>query len=125
MTMMARITEACRAAPTPWTGRAATSVVELSAAPQSSEASVNRATPTRNTRLRPIRIAEPAGQQQEAAERDEEGVDDPGQVALGEVEVALNRRQRDVHDRGVEHDHELARHDSRQAPAILACCQWS
>ena len=27
-------------------------------------------------------VAEPAGEQQEAAERDQEGVDDPGQVAL-------------------------------------------
>ena len=30
-------------------------------------------------------VAEPPGQQQEAAERDQVGVDDPGQVGLGEV----------------------------------------
>ena len=66
-------------------------------------------------------VAEPAGQQQEAAERDEERVDDPGEVALGEVEVVLDRGQRDVHDRRVEHDHQLrqADDDERQpAPAI-------
>jgi hypothetical protein len=36
-------------------------------------------------------VAESPGEQQEAAERDKEGVDDPGEVALGEVEVALDR----------------------------------
>ena len=38
--------------------------------------------------LAPDEVAEPAGQQQQAAERDEERVDDPGQVRLAEVEVA-------------------------------------
>ena len=37
-------------------------------------------------------VAEAAGQQQEAAERDQVGVDDPGQVGLREVQVALDRR---------------------------------
>ena len=40
-----------------------------------------------------------------------------------EVQVGLDRRQRDVHDRDVEHDHELGGDDHRErepAPAILA-----
>jgi hypothetical protein len=42
------------------------------------------------------------------------------------VEVGLDRRQRYVHDRDVQHDHELGRHDHRQRqPATVAlsgCC---
>ena len=37
-------------------------------------------------------VAEAAGEQQEAAERDQVGVDDPGQVGLREVQIALDRR---------------------------------
>ena len=59
-------------------------------------------------------IAEPAREQQQAPEGDEEGVDDPGEVRLAEVEVALNRGQRDVHDRDVEHDHQLRQADDHQ-----------
>ena len=55
ITMIARITEACIAAPMPCRKRAAINSVELSAAPHSSEAIVNRVTPARNTRLRPSR----------------------------------------------------------------------
>ena len=54
-------------------------------------------------------VGEAAAEQQEAAEGQRVGVDDPGQVVLGEVEGAADRRQRDVHDRGVEDDDELGR----------------
>ena len=53
-------------------------------------------------------IAEPPGQQQQAAERDEVGVDDPGEARLREAEVLLDRGQSNVHDRDVEDDHEHA-----------------
>jgi hypothetical protein len=61
-------------------------------------------------------VPESPGEEQEASERDEEGVDDPGEVALGEMELALDLGQGDVHDRRVEHDHELreADDDERQ-----------
>jgi hypothetical protein len=54
-------------------------------------------------------VADPAGEQQQAAERDQVGVHHPGQAGVGEAQVMLDGRQRDVHDRGVEHDHEHAR----------------
>ena len=54
-------------------------------------------------------VADPADEQQQAAERDQVGVDDPGEAALAEAEVVLDRRQRDVHDRDVEDDHQDAR----------------
>ncbi len=63
-------------------------------------------------------VPESPGEQQEAAERDEEGVDDPGEIALGEVELALDRGKRHVHDRRVEDDHELREaHDHKSHPA--------
>ena len=54
-------------------------------------------------------VADPAGQQQQAAEGDHVGVDDPGEVALGEAEVVLDRGQGDVDDRRVEDDHQHPR----------------
>jgi len=56
----------------------------------------------------PEQVAEPAAQQQEPAEGEQVGVDHPGQARLGEAEVLTDRRQRDVHDRRVEHDHQVA-----------------
>ena len=53
-------------------------------------------------------VAEPAGQQQEAAEGEQVGVDDPGQRGLREAEVGADRGQGDVHDALVEHDHQVA-----------------
>ena len=88
VTMIARITDAWAAAPTPWSSRAPISAASLGAMPHSSEAAVKVTRPARKTRLRPSEVAEPAGQQQQAAERDEERVDDPGQVRLAEAEVA-------------------------------------
>ena len=50
-------------------------------------------------------------EQQKAAEQQRVAVDDPLQVGLAEAEVGLDRRQRDVGDRRVEHDHELREAD--------------
>ena len=57
----------------------------------------------------PDQVAEPAREQEEAAERDQVGVDDPGEVVLAEPEVVLDRRKRDVDDGDVEDDHQHAR----------------
>ena len=68
-------------------------------------------------------VAEPAGQEQEGAEGDHVRVQDPGQVRLGEVEVGLDGRERDVHDRRVEDHHQLseAHHDQRRpAPPLVS-----
>src|SRR5690606_18756435 len=51
-------------------------------------------------------VAEPAGQQEQAAERDEVGVDDPAQAGGGEPQVALDGRHRHGHDGAVEDDHQ-------------------
>ena len=62
-------------------------------------------------------VAEPAAQQQEAAEGQQVGVDDPGQRGLGEAEVLADRGQRHVHDRRVEDDHQRCRCTGRRGPA--------
>ncbi len=57
----------------------------------------------------PDQVAEPPGQQQQAAERDQVGVDGPGEARVREAEVVLDVGQRDVHDGHVENDHQHAR----------------
>jgi hypothetical protein len=65
-------------------------------------------------------VAQPARQQQQAAERDQERVHNPGQIALREAQVALDRRQRYVHDRGVQDNHQLRQADDHERqPAAL------
>ncbi len=70
-------------------------------------------------------IAHPSSEQQEAAEGDQIRVDHPREVALGEVQVVLDRGQRDVDDRRVEHHHQLAEAQHSQcdpAAALAAPC---
>ena len=60
-------------------------------------------------------VARAAAEQQEAAERQRVPVQHPGQAGGGEVQGVLDVRQRDVHDGGVEDDHELgAEHDGER-----------
>ena len=90
------------------------------ARPLSSEAAVKTTTPARKMRLRPEEVAGAAAEQQEAAEDERVGVDDPLQVGVGDAEVGLDRRQRDVHDRRVEDDHELREADEDEdEPGVL------
>ena len=64
-------------------------------------------------------VARAAAEQQEAAEHERVGVDDPLEVRGAEPEVGLDRRQRDVDHRRVEHDHELREaDDDEDDPAV-------
>ena len=81
--MIARITEACAAAPMPCRKRAPISVPWLGAMPHRSEATVKTIEAGEEDSLAAGEVAEPAGEQQQAPERDQEGVDDPGEVAPG------------------------------------------
>ena len=108
------------APPRPWMARPTTSRPADGASPQATEATRERHDAAQEDPLVAEQVAEPAGQQQEAAERQQVGVDDPGQRRLGEAEVGLDRRQRDVHDARVEHDHQVAQaqHVERQPAAL-------
>src|ERR1700756_3253968 len=74
---------------TPWQARAVTSIPKFTDAPPTAEAT-----------------AEPAEEQQQAAERQRVRRHDPLPVHVAEAQVSLGRRQRDVHDRGVKDDHQ-------------------
>src|SRR5438552_894654 len=52
-------------------------------------------------------VGQPAAEQEHATEQDRVGGDHPLQALLREVKIGLDRRQRYVHDRDVEDDHEL------------------
>src|ERR671935_71330 len=69
----------------------------------------------------PKQVGELAAREHEDAERKRVAVEHPLELRDPDPEVALNRRQSDVHDRVVEHDHEEAERDGaeRQPPAIL------
>ena len=69
---------------------------------------------------RPEEVGEAPAEQQEAAEGEGVGVDDPGEVVLGEVQRAPDRGQRDVDDRGVEDDDELRHGQEREREALRA-----
>ena len=57
--------------------------------------------------LAPEQITELATQQQQAAERQRVGGDDPLPALGGEMQRLLGRRDRDRHDRRVQHHHQL------------------
>ena len=65
-------------------------------------------------------VTQPAAEQEEAAVGEEVPVDDPGQGRLGELQVRPDGRQRDAHDRDVEHDHQACQAkdvEGKPAPA--------
>ena len=69
--------------------------------------------------LAPEEVADLPAHQQQAAERERVGGDDPLAVLRREPKVALRRRQRDVDDGRVENDHELRHPDEREhGPAV-------
>src|SRR6266699_2354181 len=66
-------------------------------------------------------ISEPTAKQQEAAEGEEIGVYHPGKRGLGETKILPDRRERDVHNCRVEHDHQSAQaEDDQREPAPRA-----
>ncbi len=65
-------------------------------------------------------VGRPSAEEQEAPEDERVGADHPLEVLLREPEIGLDRRQGDVHDRDVEHDHELDDAEERQRqPSVI------
>jgi hypothetical protein len=63
-------------------------------------------------------VTQPSAHQQQAAERQRVRRHDPLPVAVGEAQRLLGGRQRDVHDRPVQHHHQLGeRNDDKDQPA--------
>ena len=107
------------AAPRPWTARAAISLPGEVARPPASEASANTIEADHEQPAPAEQVGHAAAEQQEAAEEQRVGVDDPREVVLGEVEVAADRRQRDVDDGCVEDDDELRQRQQRERDPFL------
>ena len=63
-------------------------------------------------------VGELAARQHQDGERERVAVHDPLELGEADVQVALDRGQRDVHDRVVEHDHEQAERDRRERPPL-------
>ena len=89
--------------------------------PQPSDATVNDTIPIEEQAPMPVEVAKPSAEHQAAAEGQQVRVDDPRQRAVGESEVLLDRRQRDVHDRLVEDDHQRAEAQHRQRDPSRGC----
>ena len=106
MTIIPSTTAEVSAPPAPWTKRAPISTPWLWASAHSTDARGEDGEADQEDPPLADQVAEAPGQQQQAAERDQVGVDHPGEVALREAEVVLDRGQRDVHDRRVDHDHQ-------------------
>jgi len=66
----------------------------------------------------PEEVAERSADQQERAEREQVGVDDPLLRREAAVEVSADRRQRDVHERAVE-EHGRGAEDAREQRQLL------
>jgi hypothetical protein len=86
---------------------------------------VKIATPRMKRRRPAEQVREPASEQEDASEEDRVGGDHPLEAFLAEVEVGLDRRERDVHDRDVEDDHELRDDDDCQSDPSSTIFQWA
>ena len=109
------------APPRPCTARAAIRSSCESARPQRERGGREERDPEQEQAPVAEEVAQPAAEQQEAAEREQVRVDDPRERRLGEAEILADRRQRDVDDRDVEHDHQVAQaEDEQREPARAA-----
>ena len=76
---------------------------------EAGEADDQRALATEN-------VAEPPAEQEQSAEGEGVRGDDPLAVGIGDAEILLHGRHRDVDDGHVENDHELREPDGRETP---------
>ena len=64
----------------------------------------------------PDQVTDATAEQEEPAERERVGGDDPLPVGVRDAQVGLGRRQGDVHDGHVQHHHELCESDDTETP---------
>ena len=108
------------AAPTPWSGAAGDEPASSGARPIARSRRAKTTTPNRNIRRRPKMSPSRPPVTSSTAKVERVGVDRPLEGGQRGVEVALDRRQRDVHDRVVEHDHEQREaHRGERPPAAV------
>ena len=108
------------AAPNPMIPRQTISAVALEENAATADAIPNTTRPICSTMRAAEAITQAATHEQEAREHEDVGVDDPLQLRGGRVEVAHERRQRDVQDQGVDRgdQHAEAHDDECPVPTI-------
>ena len=89
-------------------------------APQIAEVTTKRAMPTAEHPASAPAVGDPAGDEQQGAERQAVAGDEPLECGVADVEVVLHRRQRDVDDEEVEDDQEDAGQQDRRGPVLNA-----
>ena len=116
------------AANAPWQARAVTSMGKFTEAPPMAETAGEPGHAGQEHHLAADHVGQLAAQQQQAAERQRVRGDHPLPVRQREVQRPLRRGQRDVHDRRVQHDHQLRQADHTQdqpAPSAQATVNGS
>src|SRR5262249_16525232 len=116
VTMSAMITPAEREAPTPWRKRPMTRwsapvANPLPTAPAAHRGHREQEDAGEEHLAAADQVAEPAGHQKEATVGDQVRIHHPGEAGLRKTKVTLHVGQRHVHDRRVEHDHQLPQTD--------------
>ena len=108
------------APPMPMNARVAISWSALVANADASEPRPKTTRPDLERAAAPEPVTQAARGEQQAGEHQRVGVDHPLQLAVRRVELAHDRRDRDVEDRVVEHDHEQAEaEDGEDPPATV------
>ncbi len=102
------------AAPSPWSARKPISIPDVEAIPFRNEAAVKMTRPIRKSRFRPRRSPMRPPSRRKPAKTSVYALIDPLQARLAEAERRLDVRQRDVHDRRIENDHELREADDHE-----------
>ena len=117
---------ASSAANAPCSARAPTRTPKLGAKPPSADAAAKPARPVTKTRLRPKRSPSRPPSSSRLPNDERVRGDDPLARLVGEAQRLLGGWQRDVHDRRVEHDHQLRDADEREdqpAAAAAGCVE--
>ena len=94
------------------------------ASAQQAEKTAKRASPTMNSRRRPSTSPGAPAEQQEAAEGEAVAADHPLEILGREARGPLDRRQRDVHDRDVEHHHQVGDAEHRECEPAPRVGSW-
>jgi len=66
-------------------------------------------------------VAGATAEQQQPTKDEGVGVQHPRQTGRGEAERPMDVRQRDVHDRRIEHDHQLRSRDDGESEVGVSC----
>ena len=107
------------APPSPCNARAPSSRPRVSASAQASEDEGEQGGAREEHAAAPEQVGAASAEHQKAGERERVGVHDPLQAAWREAQPVVDRRQRDVHDRDVQDDHELRQADDQQKGGLV------